>query len=127
MLRAILFDLGNVVTFFDHDRACRALAGLSASAQERMPGFAEVEAAGARIGEVRVITQDIFDLNDPRENNALYRLANRLHINTRPDVVRHALVQRIVEAYEARETADREASDRPAEGNGQNASPDAPD
>jgi putative hydrolase of the HAD superfamily len=28
VLRAVLFDLGNVVTFFDHDRACRALATL---------------------------------------------------------------------------------------------------
>jgi outer membrane protein assembly factor BamA len=73
------------------------LAALGAGAQEspapqRVPSFAELEAAGARIGEVRVITQDIFDLDDPRENNALYRLANRLHINTRPDVVRNALL-----------------------------------
>jgi hypothetical protein len=57
-----------------------------------VPSLAELEAAGARIGEVRVITQDIFDLEDPRENNALYRLANRLHINTKPDVIRNALL-----------------------------------
>ena len=41
---------------------------------------------------MRVITQDIFDLSDPRENNALYRLANRLHINTKPEVIRNALL-----------------------------------
>lgn len=57
-----------------------------------MPSFAELEAAGARIGEVRVIPQDIFDLDDPRENNWLFRLANRLHINTRPGIVRRALL-----------------------------------
>lgn len=30
-MRALIFDLGNVVTFFDHRRACRQLAQLSAS------------------------------------------------------------------------------------------------
>jgi signal transduction histidine kinase len=34
----------------------------------------------------------IFDLSDPRENNWLYRLANKLHINTRPDVIRQLLL-----------------------------------
>lgn len=34
----------------------------------------------------------MFDLSDPRENNALYRLANRLHINTRPEVIRRLLL-----------------------------------
>jgi outer membrane protein assembly factor BamA len=38
------------------------------------------------------VTQDIFDLDDPRENNALYRLANKLHINTRPEVIRRQLL-----------------------------------
>ena len=57
-----------------------------------MPTFAELQTAGARIGEIRVITGDIFDLNDPRENNWFFRLANKLHFNTRPDVIRRALL-----------------------------------
>jgi hypothetical protein len=57
-----------------------------------VPSFAELEAAGARIGEIRVLTEDIFDLTDPREDNWLYRLANKLHINTRPDVIRRLLL-----------------------------------
>jgi outer membrane protein assembly factor BamA len=57
-----------------------------------VPDFPELEALGARIGEIHVITQDIFDLEDPRENKALYRLANRLHINTRPEVIRRTLL-----------------------------------
>jgi outer membrane protein assembly factor BamA len=57
-----------------------------------MPTFAELEAAGARIGEIRVHPGDIFDLNDPRENNFIFRLANKLHINTRPQVIRQALL-----------------------------------
>ena len=54
--------------------------------------FAELEAAGARIGEIRVVPGNIFDLNDPRENNFFFRLANKLHIHTRPEVIRQALL-----------------------------------
>ena len=72
-------------------------AGGSAAAQEPprggpLPSFEELEAAGARIGEIRIVPEDMFDLSDPRENNAIYRLANRLHINTRPDVIRRILL-----------------------------------
>ena len=38
------------------------------------------------------MTQNIFDLDDPRENYALYRLANWIHINTRPEVIRRQLL-----------------------------------
>jgi outer membrane protein assembly factor BamA len=57
-----------------------------------VPSFAELEAAGARIGEIRVLTQDIFDLEDPRENNVVYRFANALHMNTRPHIIRQLLL-----------------------------------
>ena len=73
-----------------------------------VPPFAELEAAGAVIGEVRINPQNIFDLDDPEENNALFRLANRLHIQTRPSVIRRALLfrsgervsQRVIEESE---------------------------
>jgi outer membrane protein assembly factor BamA len=57
-----------------------------------LPSFAELEAAGATIGEIRVVTNNIFDTSDPRENRALYRGANALHIKTRPNTVRRALL-----------------------------------
>ena len=57
-----------------------------------IPSFRELEAAGATIGEIRINNQNIFDLEDPRENNALFRLANQLHIRTRPSVVRQTLL-----------------------------------
>jgi outer membrane protein assembly factor BamA len=60
--------------------------------RDPLPTFAELEAAGARIGEIRVLTEDIFDLSDPRENNFLYRFANKVHINTRPEVIRRQLL-----------------------------------
>ena len=77
--------------------ALAALAAALAPVQaqtpsEHLPSFAELEAAGARIGRIHVVTQDIFDLTDPRENNALYRFANRLHVQTRPDVIQRLLL-----------------------------------
>ncbi len=73
-----------------------ALAGEFSATDEPpslgVPSFAELEAAGAVIGDIRIETQDIFDLDDPKENNGLFRLANKLHINTRPSVIRRLLL-----------------------------------
>ena len=41
-----------------------------------------------RVGTVTVVRQRIFNTDDPTEANALFRLANRWHIDTREDVVR---------------------------------------
>ena len=57
-----------------------------------LPSFAELEATGARIGEIRVVAGNIFDTADPKENNALFRTANLLHISTHPGVIRRALL-----------------------------------
>ena len=67
-------------------------AGLACQASAQSPTLAELEAAGARIGRIHILNQDIFDLTDPRENNALFRLANALHPTTRPDVIRSQLL-----------------------------------
>ena len=56
------------------------------------PSFAELEAAQARIGEVRVRTADVFDLQNPKEDWALFRWANALHIQTRASVIESALL-----------------------------------
>lgn len=57
-----------------------------------VPSFQELEAAGAIIGEIRINNRNIFELDDPREDNALFRFANKLHIGTRPAVVRRSLL-----------------------------------
>jgi len=57
-----------------------------------LPSFADLEAAGAVIGEIRINPQNIFDLEDPKENYLLYRIANALHVVTRPNVVRETLL-----------------------------------
>jgi outer membrane protein assembly factor BamA len=88
-----------------------ALAGAGeagAQTQGRIPSFAELEAAGARIGEIHVVTHDIFDLSDPLENNWLYRLANKLHISTRPDIIRQLLLFKTGEPVSAQRIEETE-------------------
>ena len=91
---------------------CLALAGAAGSAgaqqAQPLPTFAQLEAAGARIGEIRVVTGDIFDLNDPRENNFVFRLANKLHFTTRPDVIRRSLLFETGQPVSAQKIAETE-------------------
>lgn len=57
-----------------------------------LPSLEEMQAAGATIGEIRIVVGDVFDTTDPKENNALYRAANRLHVETRPGVIQRGLL-----------------------------------
>lgn len=70
----------------------QGLAGAQGSPPALLPSFAELEAAGATIGEIRVVPQDIFDTTDPLEDKLLFRWANALHIQTRPSVIQRALL-----------------------------------
>ena len=74
--------------------ACFALAtGCCAAADEApLPSFEELEAKGARIGEIRIDARNIFDLEDPREDNTFYRFVNFLHVTTRPAVIGRQLL-----------------------------------
>lgn len=51
-----------------------------------------VEHKGKTIRKIRFNTIDVFDENNPDENNRLYRFLNKLHINTKPHVVRSQLL-----------------------------------
>ena len=81
-------------------------APIGAAAQDggsaAIPSFRELEAAGALVGDIRINNRDIFDLDDRRENSWPYRLANTLHIRTRPGVVRRALLFKSGEPVSAR-------------------------
>jgi len=57
-----------------------------------IPTFAELEAAGAVIGKIYINNQDIFDLNNPKEDGLIYRLANKLHNTTRPRTIQQSLL-----------------------------------
>jgi outer membrane protein assembly factor BamA len=67
-----------------------------------LPEPAELERQGAVIGEVLIYPGDIFDLEDSRENTGLYRLANRIHIRTQPDVIRQQLLFKPGDRYSQR-------------------------
>lgn len=58
------------------------------------PSFDELEANGARIGEVTLQVNDVFDTSSPKEDKSIFRLANRLHINTRDSVIKSQLLFR---------------------------------
>lgn len=52
----------------------------------------ELEARGARIGEIAINAMDIFDLDDPKDDKALFRLMNHLHVRTRDPVIKRQLL-----------------------------------
>lgn len=47
---------------------------------------------GKRIRNIQFNSMSVFDKDDPDENNSLYLFLNKLHINTRPGVVRAQLL-----------------------------------
>lgn len=72
---------------------CRvAVAQVGASPPVPPPSWAELEATGTRIGEIVIVSGDIFDTTDPKEDKLLFRWANRLHIQTRPSVIERQLL-----------------------------------
>lgn len=79
-----------------------ARAATAGNAAAALPDEATLQAAGARIGEITIRSLQIFDLDDPRENKALYRAANRLHIRTRESVIRAYLLFDSGDPYSAR-------------------------
>jgi len=57
-----------------------------------IPTPEELEKAGAVIGHIVIINSNVFDTSVPEDNKALFRLANRLHIRTRGEVIRGELL-----------------------------------
>jgi hypothetical protein len=81
-----------------------ALAGhASAFAQAaELPSDSRLEASGAVIRSVLIAPQPIFDESRPGERTYLFRLANRLHIDTAPSVIRAQLLFKEGDRYSAR-------------------------
>ena len=67
-----------------------------------LPTDAELAAAGARIGDIRIRRLNIFDTSLPEEDTALFRLANRLHIRTRESTIVDALLFEPGQPYDGR-------------------------
>jgi len=68
--------------------------GMPAPAVPALPSLAQLEADAAVIGRIRVITADVFDTADPREDHAIFRWANAFRVRTRPEVIERALTFR---------------------------------
>ena len=81
--------------------ALLAAAAMSCAADD-VPDPAELERSGAVIGEIFIYNENIFDLEDPQENKALYRLANKLHIRTQPKVISQQLLFKTGDLYSQR-------------------------
>jgi hypothetical protein len=56
------------------------------------PSPEQLEEQGVRIGKITIESQNIFDLDNPHENKSFYRLANKLHVVTRPQVIESQLL-----------------------------------
>lgn len=72
-----------------------AIAGDTAG----VPDDATLEAAGARIGVIHIRSLQIFDTSDPDDDRAIFRLANRLHVNTHERAIRAQLLFRPGQRY----------------------------
>ena len=64
----------------------------TSSANSAPLSFAELESAGATIGQIRIMPHNVFDLSIKGEDYAIYRWANRLHIPTRVNVIEKVLL-----------------------------------
>lgn len=81
-----------------------AAPSVQADAESRTGGIASNDKAGAivppasvdltasSIGSITINNGSIFDLEDPAEDKALYRFANRAHITTRSEVIESQLL-----------------------------------
>jgi len=74
-------------------------AGSSALPADDLPDREKLENDGAVIGEIVLDRADVFDLGNPDENKALFRVANRLHIITRDGTIRKQLLIASGEPY----------------------------
>ena len=71
-------------------------------APEGIPSDAVLEKEGAVIGQVIIDNQNIFNTEDPKDDKSLFRLANKLHIKTRANVVRQQLLFKPGDRYSRR-------------------------
>jgi hypothetical protein len=69
---------------------------------EPIPSDEELAARGAVIGDIIIRNENIFDIADPKENNWLFRTANKIHAKTRPWLIRKQLLFRAGDRYDRR-------------------------
>jgi hypothetical protein len=78
-------------------------APTQAAAEQPSIASAELERRGATIRAINIIVDNVFDPEgNPKEDKALYRFANRVHVRSRPDVIQTALLFKAGDRYEGR-------------------------
>jgi hypothetical protein len=82
--------------------AGEAPPGAPAGFDDRVPPDEELVSRGAAIGDILIRNENIFDIADPREDNWLFRLANRLHVRTRRSTIARQLLFRTGDPYDRR-------------------------
>lgn len=79
---------------------CACLAALASPVRAEKPlALGVLPGALPTIGSISITNNDIFDVDKPEENRGLYRMANRLHVRTRPEVIRQQLLFSVGDAY----------------------------
>lgn len=71
---------------------CSAIFVMSSSIANADPSLEMLESFGSVIASVEIENGSIFDLENPDENSLLYRLANKIHATTRPQVIEQQLL-----------------------------------
>lgn len=87
-------------------RLTLALTLASAAAAKDVPGTQPDDLPDLSdeyvIGEIVLDKENIFDLSNPEENRWLYRVANRIHVDTRASTIRKQLLFRSGDHYDKR-------------------------
>jgi outer membrane protein assembly factor BamA len=73
-----------------------------------VPSDEELERAGAVVGEIILDVRDIFATDTPEEDTVLFRLANRLHIQTRPATIAQQLLFQTGQPYSGQKLEESE-------------------
>ncbi|HZT05239.1 MAG TPA: hypothetical protein VFA39_23515 [Steroidobacteraceae bacterium] len=90
--------LAALLLFMAPQVAAAAHSHQQASAQP-IPSDAELERTGALVGHIEIDNENIFDLSDPKDDNWLFRLADRLHPVTRQRTISDQLLFHTGERY----------------------------
>jgi outer membrane protein assembly factor BamA len=77
-------------------------AGAANISSDVLPDPVQLQSSGATIGDILINPQNIFDVSDPKEDKALFRVANKLHIKTRDRVIEQQLLFHSGDIYSQR-------------------------
>jgi outer membrane protein assembly factor BamA len=78
---------------------CPGVRAADGDTNSSVPDDQTLESQGAVIGTITIHAASIFDTEDPKENKKFLRAANKLHVTTRPSVIRQQLTFKTGDRY----------------------------